>query len=99
MTKSCFFFFPDATAKTPAKDFAAIPKKDAFRNFECGCLQSNHRKITECGLFGAPERQVASFGSRVSRTGGPEKRYVFSKALEKCEKWSIVQTPCFVCGE
>ena len=55
----------DATAKTPAKYFVAIPKKDAFRNFERGYLQSNHRKITECGLFGAPERQVASFGSRV----------------------------------
>ena len=55
----------DATAKTPAKYFAAIPKKDAFCNFECGYLQSNRRKITECGLFGAPERQVASFGSRV----------------------------------
>ena len=49
----------DATAKTPAKYFAAIPKKDAFRNFECGYLQSNHRKVTECGLFGALKRQVA----------------------------------------
>ena len=57
----------DATAKTPAKYFAAIPKKDASRNFECGCLQSNHRKITECGLFGALKRQVASFGSRVGK--------------------------------
>ena len=57
----------DATAKTPAKYFAAIPKKDAFRNFERGCWQSNYRKITECELFGAPERQVASFGSRVEK--------------------------------
>ena len=55
----------DATAKKPAKYFAAIPEKDAFRNFERGYLQSNHRKITECGLFGAPKRQVASFGSRI----------------------------------
>ena len=62
----------DATAKTPAKDFAAIPKKDAFRNFECGCLQSNHRKTAECGLFGAPERQGASFGSRVKRKDSPQ---------------------------
>lgn len=26
----------DATSKIPAKYFAAIPKKDVFRNFECG---------------------------------------------------------------
>ena len=71
----CSLLLCDATAKTPAKYFVAIPKKDAFRNFERGCLQSNYGKMTECGLFGTPKRQVASFVSCVFNLIHPMMRF------------------------
>ena len=55
----------DATAKSPDQKFWMDCKKDKIGNFECGCLQSNHRKVTDFGLLQDFKRMIMTFDSRV----------------------------------
>ena len=55
----------DATAKSPDQKFWMDCKKDKIGNFERGCLQSNHRKVTDFGLLQDFKRMIMTFGSRV----------------------------------
>ena len=56
----------DATAKSPDQKFWMDCKKDKIGNFERGCLQSNHRKVTDFGLLQDFKRMIMTFGRRVS---------------------------------
>ena len=64
------FSFPvssdlDATAKSLDQKFWMDCKKDKIGNFERGCSQSNHRKVTDFGLLQDFKRMIMTFGSRV----------------------------------
>ena len=55
----------DETAKSPDQKFWMDCKKDKIGNFERGCSQSNHRKVTDFGLLQDFKRMIMTFGSRV----------------------------------
>ena len=55
----------DRTAKSPDQKFWMDCKKDKIGNFERGCLESNHRKVTDFGLLQDFERMIMTIGSRV----------------------------------
>ena len=58
----------DETAKSPDQKFWMDCKKDKIGNFERGCSQSNHRKVTDFGLLQDFKRMIMTFGSRVHRS-------------------------------
>ena len=51
----------DATAKSPDQKFWMDCKKDKIGNFERGCSQSNHRKVTDFGLLQDFKRMIMTF--------------------------------------
>ena len=55
----------DETAKSPDQKYWMDCKKDKIGNFERGCSQSNHRKVTDFGLLQDFKRMIMTFGSRV----------------------------------
>ena len=61
----------DATGKSPDQKFWMDCKKDKIGNFERGCSQSNHRKVTDLGLLQDFKRMIMTFGSRVVRAEMP----------------------------
>ena len=65
----------DKTAKSPDQKFWMDCKKDKIGNFERGCSQSNHRKVTDFGLLQDFKRQ--HHGSRQSRKLSRESKFLF----------------------
>ena len=63
----------DETAKSPDQKFWMNCKKDKIGNFERGCSQSNHRKVTDFGLLQDFKRMIMTFGSRVDGVKGKTK--------------------------
>ena len=61
----------DETAKSPDQKFWMDCKKDKIGNFERGCSQSNHRKVTDFGLLQDFKRMIMTSGRRVSMDFGP----------------------------
>ena len=58
----------DETAKSPDQKYWMDCKKDKIGNFERGCSQSNHRKVTDFRLLQDFKRMIMTFGSRVTDT-------------------------------
>ena len=59
--KLLIFISFDETAKSPDQKFWMDCKKDKIGNFECGCSQSNHRKVTDFGLLQDFKRMIMTF--------------------------------------
>ena len=76
----------DATAKSPDQKFWMVCKKDKIGNFECGYLQSNHRKVTDFGLLQDFKRMIMTFGRRVfsSCSSINNKKYGIKVIGRKC---------------
>ena len=67
----------DATAKSPDQKFWMDCKKDKIGNFERGCSQSNHRKVTDFGLLQDFKRMIMTFAV-ASNTHPKESFFIFT---------------------